>query len=321
MPEGHVIHRAARLQGRRFNGKPVEVSSPQGRFSDGAAMIDGQAIERMHAYGKHLFYDFANDLTVHIHLGLFGKFRVSKLPAKQGPSPNCRLLIESETDQLHLAGPTVCEVIDANGVQAIIDRLGPDPIVNPDDGADKLAKRLATRSIPIGAALLDQKVIAGIGNVYRAEFLFALGIHPFVRSRDLGRADTDAIWALAVDELKAGEALGRIVTVDPAEVGYDKRSAIPRAGPSLRLQAPGRAVPPVWNTDRRGRHRRSEHLVVSELPTRVGGRRSVLVWSHGTLVWAVQASASRLCPHVAARANWHPDPQPHLRRHCVSGRS
>ncbi len=193
-------------------------------------MLDGRTIERMHAYGKHLFYDFDNDVVVHIHLGLFGKFRVSKLPAKQEPSPNCRLLLESSTDQLHLAGPTVCEVIDRDGVHAIIDRLGPDPIVNPDDGADKLAKRLSTRTIPIGASLLDQKVIAGIGNVYRAEFLFALGIHPFISSKDVKRADVDAIWSLSVDELKAGEALGRIVTVDPVEVGYDKRSEIPRSG-------------------------------------------------------------------------------------------
>ncbi len=227
MPEGHVIHRAARLQGRRFRGKTVEVTSPQGRFAEGAGHVDGRTIERMHAYGKHLFYDFDNDLSIHIHLGLFGRFRISKLPAQLEPSPNCRLLIESTTDQLHLAGPTVCEVIDADQIAAIIERLGPDPIVNPVDGADKLAQRLSKRSIPIGAALLDQKVIAGIGNVYRAEFLFALGIHPFVTSKDLDRSAVEAIWALSVDELTAGEKLGRIVTVDPAEVGYDKRSDIP----------------------------------------------------------------------------------------------
>lgn len=229
MPEGHVIHRAARLQGRRFQGKPVEVSSPQGRFSDGATLLDGHVIERMHAYGKHLFYDFDNDLSVHIHLGLFGKFRVSKLPVSIEPSPNCRLLIESATDQLHLAGPTVCEVTDASGIASILDRLGPDPIVNPPDGADKFADRLSRRGIPIGTALLDQKVIAGIGNVYRAEFLFSLGIHPFTPSKELDRSSVDAIWALAVDELRAGEALGRIVTVDPTEVGYERRKDIPRS--------------------------------------------------------------------------------------------
>ncbi|MEZ5375686.1 MAG: DNA-formamidopyrimidine glycosylase family protein [Acidimicrobiales bacterium] len=229
MPEGHVIHRAARLQGRRFKGKMVSVSSPQGRFRDGAATLDGRRIERMHAYGKHLFYDFDNDLSVHIHLGLFGKFRLSRLPAKVEPSPNCRLLIESETDQLHLAGPTVCELVDAEGIERIVARLGPDPILDPPDGADRLAQRLSTRSIPIGAALLDQKVIAGIGNVYRAEFLHTLGIHPFIPAKQVRRPDVDAIWSLAVDELRAGEALGRIVTVDPAEVGRAKRSDIPKS--------------------------------------------------------------------------------------------
>lgn len=229
MPEGHVIHRAARLQSRRFRSETVSVASPQGRFAEGAAEVDGRTLERIHAHGKHLFYDFDNDLSIHVHLGLFGKFRVGKIEAAPEPSPNCRLLMESSTDQLHLAGPTACELLEAEGVEAIVARLGPDPIVNPPDGADRMAQRLARRSIPIGAALLDQKVIAGIGNVYRAEFLFRLGIHPFTVSKELDRSAIESIWSLAVDELTAGEKLGRIVTVDPVEVGYDSRREIPRA--------------------------------------------------------------------------------------------
>lgn len=226
MPEGHVLHRAARLQTRRFAGRPVDVTSPQGRFDEGAALVNGCRLERIHAYGKHIFYEFDTTDSIHVHLGLFGKFRVSTIPARE-PSPNCRLLIETETDQLHLAGPTACEILNPDGVQAVLDRLGPDPIVAPVDGSERFGAKLARRRIPIGTALLDQKVIAGVGNVYRAEFLFVLGIHPFTPANELDTRTIDALWTLAVDELTLGEKLGRIVTVDPAAVGCSTRREIP----------------------------------------------------------------------------------------------
>lgn len=229
MPEGHVLHRAARLQGKRFRGKPVAVSSPQGRFAEGAERVDGRTLERVHAYGKHIFYQFDSGDSIHVHLGLFGKFRVSTLPATIAVSENCRLLIESTTDQLHLAGPTTCEVVDPDEVEAVIDRLGPDPIVDPDGALERFAGNLGRRKIPIGAALLNQNVISGVGNVYRAEFLHMLGIHPFIPSKDVPADEIERLWQLSVDELRAGERLGRIVTVDPESVDRRRRRDIPRA--------------------------------------------------------------------------------------------
>ena len=81
MPEGHTIHRAARDQRPMLAGKVLDVSSPQGRFFEGAARLDGQTCVAVEAYGKHLIYRFAHDESLHIHLGLFGKFRTAKLPA------------------------------------------------------------------------------------------------------------------------------------------------------------------------------------------------------------------------------------------------
>jgi len=104
MPEGHVLHRAARLQGRRFVGTEVQATSPQGRFAAGAEVLDGQTITGIDALGKHLFYRFASGDVLHVHLGLFGKFRVRRRPAPE-PSPNARLVLENDTDHLHLAGP------------------------------------------------------------------------------------------------------------------------------------------------------------------------------------------------------------------------
>lgn len=227
MPEGHVLHRAARLQGKRFNGREVAAESPQGRFTQGASAVDGRTVENIHARGKHLFYRFDNGLTVHVHLGLFGKFRLQTPPFPE-PSPNARLLLSTDDHRMHLAGPTTCELLEPDEIEKVLDNLGPDPIVAPSDGADRFAEALSRRTVPIGRALLDQKAIAGLGNVYRSELLFMLGLNPFIPARDVERHLVDQLWKLSVDELRTGEKSGRIVTVDPADVDRRRRSDLKR---------------------------------------------------------------------------------------------
>ena len=227
MPEGHVLHRAARLQGRRFRGQRVAVTSPQGRFVDGAARLDGQVVTGIDALGKHLFYRFDAGDVLHVHLGLFGKFRVRSLPAPE-PSPNARLVMESSRDHLHLAGPTVCELLDPDDEDVLRARLGPDPILDPDDGADRLVAKLSRRSISIGAALLDQSVVAGIGNVYRSELLFLAGVHPLSVAKELDEEAVRDLWARSVVALLDGERMGRIVTVVPDEIGAESQRELRR---------------------------------------------------------------------------------------------
>jgi endonuclease-8 len=185
-------------------------------------------VDAVTAYGKHLFYHFANELTVHVHLGLFGKFRLQQPPFPE-PSPNARLLLSTSDYRVHLAGPTACDVLEQPEVEAIIDRLGPDPILEPADGVEQMAARLARRSIPIGRALLDQAVLAGLGNVYRSELLFLVGLHPFVPAREVEPERVADLWKLSVDELRLGERSGRIVTVRPEEVGASSRAKLKRS--------------------------------------------------------------------------------------------
>ncbi len=224
MPEGHTIHRAARLQNKRFKGKVLRSESPQGRFDGGSSQIDGQELRKIYANGKHLFYEFDSGDFVHVHLGLFGKFRTLSLPTDDPVSENCRWLLTSDTDRLHLAGPTVCEVIDSDQVDDIRRRLGPDPLVkrHREDPVEKMAKRLSRRTIPIGAAILDQKVLAGLGNVYRAEILYLIGLDPFTPSNQVSIQDLSALWSESVRLLTLGERAGRIVTTEPADVGKQR---------------------------------------------------------------------------------------------------
>ena len=76
MPEGHTLHRLAGELNAVFAGRPVRVGSPQGRFADAAALVDGTVLEGAEAWGKHLFVGFAGERFVHVHLGLYGKFDV-----------------------------------------------------------------------------------------------------------------------------------------------------------------------------------------------------------------------------------------------------
>lgn len=228
MPEGHTIHRAARTQNKWFKGEVLQMRSPQGRFDDGAKRLSGQKLTKIEANGKHLFYRFTDSGDVlHVHLGLFGKFRTSKPPFPE-PSPNARFLAWTDHAELHLAGPTACEVLSEDEMDDIKARLGPDPLVKGTNGADQIHQKLARRSSPIGRALLDQGVIAGLGNVYRAELLFLIGVHPFTPANQVPLKKLSQLWDLSVTELKIGEKSGRIVTVNPAEMGKSSRAKLTR---------------------------------------------------------------------------------------------
>jgi endonuclease-8 len=227
MPEGHTIHRAARLHRRRFAGSRLSLDSPQGRFADGAATLDGRALLDVDAYGKHLFYRWEDGEILHVHLGLFGRFRVWTSDPPE-PTDGTRLRWRCDAGTLHLSGPTACELLDAGAEEAIRARLGPDPLAPTPDDPSRFARGLARRRAPVGQALLDQALIAGIGNVYRAELLFLAGINPLRPAREVTAEQAERLWELAVRLLGVGERIGRIVTVDPVGLGYRRPRDVPR---------------------------------------------------------------------------------------------
>ncbi len=229
MPEGHTVHRLAADHWTRFGGRPVRAASPQGKFADGAALVNGQVLEDAEAHGKHLFLGFGPIGWIHIHLGLFGKLGFGDGPAP-APAETVRLRLATPQAYADLRGPTACELITDDDKRALHDRLGPDPLRygpfpvhgRPSDahrrpGADpEPAWRRVSRSrTPIAALLMDQKVIAGVGNVYRAEVLFRHGIDPYREGRALTRAEWDAIWADLVELMREGVRHNRIDTVRP----------------------------------------------------------------------------------------------------------
>ena len=220
MPEGHTIHRLAADHWDRFGDRPVRATSPQGKFSDGAALIDGQVLETAEAHGKHLFLGFAATGWVHIHLGLFGKVGFGEASPAAGAAPateTVRLRLANPESYVDLRGPTACELITDAEKQAVHDRLGPDPLREHDD-PDQAWARISRSRTTIAALLMDQKIIAGVGNVYRAEVLFRHGIDPYRPGRELTRTEWDAIWADLVDLMREGVRHNRIDTVRPAHL-------------------------------------------------------------------------------------------------------
>jgi len=214
MPEGHSVQRIANELNRLFKGKPVQVDSPQGRFSSEAKLISGQKVKRVRAIGKQLFIDFDNKLTCRVHLGIYGKWRFVPRAKEDTLSGAVRVRFFDDLNIADLRGPTVCEVIDTKSVKLIEKRLGPDP-TNPDPKKIEQAKfidRVQSSKSPIGILLMNQDVISGIGNVYRAEILFRAGISPHVLGNQLSNEQIVSLWEDSVKLMKVGVRTGFMIT-------------------------------------------------------------------------------------------------------------
>ena len=243
MPEGHTIHRAARDHAAVLAGKTLRVASPGHRFDPAAAAVDGRVLDAVEAWGKHLFYVFSGRRVLHVHLGLDGRFRPVRVP---GAAPGrAAIRMSSDAAGFDLHDPKTCQAIDAAHQLQVIRRLGPDPIRSDSDGGAVLPK-LAASTEPMGAALLDQSIVAGIGNIYRSEILFVRGMHPLRPAASINAGEWQAMWHTTVELLRRGVEAGRVVTVDKRAVGrrevyvYKQRLCVRCGSPVRWLEVGGR---------------------------------------------------------------------------------
>ena len=244
MPEGNEIHRWAERHQAAFAGKIVRADGPQGRFTDVTA-IDGRKLLRVMALGKHLGYVFGKDRIVHVHLGLRGDFTdgtgplpevkgalrlrmwnaaAVKLPVAKGESRRHAWYADDDGSNdiaakkiawMELRGPTDCSIWTNAKWDKLRERLGPDPLGVDGKGGDHPAKAFAKilkSKKAIGALLMDQSVIAGIGNIYRAELLYRARLSPFLPGKDVPEEKLLAMWKDALPLMRAGMVDRRIVT-------------------------------------------------------------------------------------------------------------
>ncbi|WP_026820820.1 Fpg/Nei family DNA glycosylase [Arthrobacter castelli] len=252
MPEGHSLHRLASQFNSVFAGHRLRLSSPQGRFAAGASLLDNHRLSRAEAYGKQLFLTFDNELVMRVHLGLYGAwdfggdrhFRGASsigAPRRVGerelgsnddadadagytgpPEPvgAVRARLVAAHGWADLRGPTACEVLTGDESRAVYSMLGPDPL-RPDADPHGFARGIRLKGSAVGTLLMNQNLIAGVGNVYRAEVLFRQRLNPWVPGTSLDEGQTLALWDDIVAAMSWGVSHGRIVTTVDGPEGAD----------------------------------------------------------------------------------------------------
>ena len=250
MPEGNEVHRWAERHTEAFGGRKVNVlPGPGHRFHD-AHLVDGKKLKRVHAVGKHLGYEFGDALMLHVHLGRFGDWTegCGPLPAvkgalravlqRAGSAKDARKVkgaphnLRCEHDDgtqpfpagqvewCELRGPTDCSVYDRAKWEALLERLGPDPLGEDAKGHDDPAKYIEAvlkSKKPIAELLMDQAVLSGVGNIYRAEILFRHRVNPFLAGSAMEPKVLKAMWKDLIPLLRAGMVDRRIVCTKRAD--------------------------------------------------------------------------------------------------------
>lgn len=233
MPEGHTVHALAERLSRCFGGHPVAVSSPQGRFAQAAALVDGHDLIAATSAGKHLFLEFDHDgepvdRFVHVHLGLIGSFVVRRLDSVEldgtGAVPvvgAVRLRLANPAYVADLRGPNLCQLVNGEDVASVVAGIGPDPL-RQDADPDRAWRRISRSGRSIADLLMDQSVLAGVGNVYRSEVLFRQRLAPLTPGSRLRPASWRALWSDLVMLMPLGVAFGQILTM-PDQVQEARR--------------------------------------------------------------------------------------------------
>ncbi|MGN7976245.1 Fpg/Nei family DNA glycosylase [Microbacterium sp. 22195] len=279
MPEGHSVHRIARQFARNFVGLPVHASSPQGRFAEGAAVLEGREMLQAMAVGKQMFLEFEGDTWLRVHLGLYGawdfageilvdptiasangrmgqtnqrgtdldgvilddagensltsigaprktRVRVRMSEQTKGladedaewPPPvvgQVRLRLLTDATCADLRGPTACALQTPDEMLATVAKLGPDPLVgDPAEGEERFVRIVRRKPTAIALLLMDQAVVSGIGNVYRAEMLFRARLNPHTPGRDVPEEVVRQLWRDWVRLLAIGVETGQMMTMD-----------------------------------------------------------------------------------------------------------
>ena len=218
MAEGHAVHGMAQRL-RQLAGTTVRSVSPDGAFP--ASAYDGKTLVDTEAHGKHLLVRFDDiEGAVHIHCGMTGRVSTRRhrralgddgFPKTEPPAANgLRWRLLNRTHVADVIAPTICEVLNQEDTRALHARLGPDPLRDDHEPEPFFTTTTQSRRA-IGMLLLDQRIVAGIGNVYRAEILFRQGIHPWSPGNRLSSTELAAIWSDAVELMAIGLGAGWIV--------------------------------------------------------------------------------------------------------------
>jgi endonuclease-8 len=213
VPEGDTVHHAAnRIRPVLEGHVPDELATPHPRFARDRwpERLAGQAVTSVDAHGKHLFVRFEGGLVIHSHLRMSGKWRVRD--AAEPRPPRTWLILRRGDRQVQQINGPVLELMTAARARTDqrIAGLGPD-ILGPmlDEAAVVRRLRADDPTRPIGDALIDQRTIAGIGNMWKAEGCFAAAVDPWRRAGDVSDEEALAIVRACREPMLASAVSGR----------------------------------------------------------------------------------------------------------------
>lgn len=216
MPEGDVVYRTARRLGQALDGRILTRSDfrvPRHATAD----LTGRAVLETVSRGKHLLTRVDGGLTIHTHLRMEGSWQISPAGRRPPPGDVVRLVLANAEWQAVGVRLGVVDLVRTAEEDRLVGHLGPD-LLGPDwDPAEAVRRLAGDPGLTIGEALLDQRNLAGIGTVYRAETLFLAGVSPWRPVGTIG--DVGRIVALAQRLLHANRERERRVTTGDARAG------------------------------------------------------------------------------------------------------
>lgn len=264
MPEGDTVHLAARRLNEAFAGKELTKTDfrvPAFATSD----LSGDRVIDCVARGKHILMRTGAGITIHSHFKMEGSWHLYRHGSRfRGPAFQIRAILETEDVVAVGFRLAILELIETADERDVVGHLGPDPLAPDWDRAEAVRRVRAAGDSPLGDLLLDQRVIAGPGNVYKSEICFLLGIHPGAPARSV---DPHALVRLTERLLQANRDTGMQITRGDKRPGarhwvYGRKGeACYRCGGLIERMAPS------------GEHDRVTYLCPTCQPKPSGGAR------------------------------------------------
>jgi len=245
MPEGDTIHRAAVAMHRALAGRLVsrfESVYPAVMRVAADRPVVGRTIESVAARGKHLLITFSGDLVLRTHMRMNGSWHLYRSGVRwQRPARDMRVLVVAGGVEAVGFNVPVAELLTARDLarHGQLNALGPDLLDPAFDGAEAMRRMRGREREPVGDVLLNQRVMAGIGNVFKSEILFLAGIEPFTPVAALSDADIERLIGISREQL-AANVMTPSQSLSPA-IG---RTTIRSLDPNKRLWVYGRGGKP-----------------------------------------------------------------------------
>ena len=241
MPEGDTIHRAARRINAALKGREMEKAeapNPRSPVYARASELRGRTLESAEARGKHLLAHFSGDLVLHSHLGMNGRWFITA----DGRLPYGKpwLLLASGRGIASQRGGQILRLASESRIRNDpgLMQLGPDPLRAGFDREEATARLLQDgRGREVGDALLDQRIVAGLGNVIRLEACFNAHVSPWRKVEDLEPEEAERLIAESERIMRTSIARGK----RPSRIYKTTRRGCPRCGGEVKQRGQGDA--------------------------------------------------------------------------------